>query len=175
MPRKKATPPLLDAAQAAFLAGPVSIGMASHDADRIPSLSRAFGCRVSPDRREVRVFLSRIHSADLLRDLAAGAPVAAVFSRPLTHETLQLKGQGVDLVALEPGDRAIMLAGAKDFAAELTALGYGETFCRALVAPSGDEAVAAVFTPTALFEQTPGPKAGARLEPRPGASMVRNT
>lgn len=166
MPRKTAAPPLLDAAQVAFLAGPVAIGMASHDADRMPSLSRAFGCRVSPDRREVRVFLSRIHSAPLLRDLEAGAPVAAVFSRPLTHETLQLKGEGVSLVDLEPGDRAIMLAAGEAFAAELVALGYPEAFCRALMAPSGDEAVAAVFTPTALFEQTPGPKAGTRLEPR---------
>ena len=167
MPRKKAPPPLLDAAQAAFLVGPVAIGMASHDGDRIPSLSRAFGCRVSPDRREVTVFLSRHHSGPLLRDLADGAPVAAVFSRPLTHETLQLKAEGVRLVELEPGDRAIMLAAGDAFAAELTALGYPEAFCRALMAPSGDDAVAAVFTPMALFEQTPGPKAGARLEPKP--------
>ncbi len=167
MPRKKAAPPLLDASQAAFLAGPVAVGMASHDADGVPSLARAFGCKVSPDRREVVVFLSRLRSASLLRDLAAGAAVAAVFSRPLTHETLQLKGSCARLDELAPGDREIMLAAGDAFIAELVSLGYPEPFCRLLMAPSADEAVAAAFTPVALFEQTPGPKAGARLEPKP--------
>lgn len=167
MPRKIAAPPLLDSAQAAFLGGPVAVGMASHDAEGVPSLARAFGCRVSPDRREVVVFLSKIRSASLLRDLAGGAAVAAVFSRPLTHETLQLKGERARLGDLEPGDREIMLAAGDAFSAELMALGYPEQFCRRLMEPSADEAVAAIFTPVALFEQTPGPKAGARLEPKP--------
>lgn len=166
MPRKKAAPPLLDAAQAVFLTGPVAVGMASHDAGGVPSLARAFGCKVSPDRREVTVFLSRRHAAPLLRDLEAGEPVAAVFSRPLTHETLQLKGERVRLAELQAGDREIMLAAGDAFAAELVSLGYPALFCKALMAPSGDEAVAAAFTPTALYEQTPGPKAGARLEPK---------
>lgn len=167
MPRKKAEPPLLDAAQAAFLAGPVAVGMASHDGDGVPSLSRAFGCKVSPDRREVTVFLSRLRSGALLRDLAAGQPVAAVFSRPLTHETLQLKAGQVVLRDLAPGEREIMEAAGEAFIAELVPLGYAESFCRALMSPSADEAVAATFTPTALYEQTPGPRAGARLEPKP--------
>lgn len=167
MPRKKADPPLLDADQAAFLAGPVAVGMASHDARGVPSLARAFGCKVSPDRRRVTVFLSRRRSGPLLRDLEAGEPVAAVFSRPLTHETLQLKAPCARLGELEPGDREIMLAAGAAFAAELVSLGYPERFCRDLMAPSADEAVAAVFTPSALYEQTPGPKAGRRLEPKP--------
>lgn len=167
MSGKKPAPPLLDAAQAAFLAGPVAVGMASRDQDGQPSVSRAFGCKVSADRRLVVVFLSRIHSAALLGDLQAGAPVAAVFSRPLTHETLQLKAEAVRLEALAPGDREIMLAAGEAFAAELMGLGYTESFCRALMAPSADEAVAAAFEPVALYEQTPGPQAGIRLEPKP--------
>lgn len=167
MPMMKNTQPLLDPAQAAFLAGPVSIGMASHDAQGVPSLARAYGCRVAPDRCEVMVFLCRRRSAPLLRDLAAGAPVAVVFSRPLTHETLQLKGLCARLDELAPGDREIMLAAGEAFCAELVALGYPEAFARALMAPSADDAVAATFTPVAAFEQTPGPRAGERLEPRP--------
>lgn len=167
MPRKKAAPPLLDASQAAFLVGPVAIGMASHDAAGQPSLARAFGCRVAPDRREIVVFLSRRRSVSLLCDLAAGAPVAAVFSRPLTHATLQLKGKHARLEALQAGDREIMLAAGAAFSAELIALGYSEPFARAIMAGCAEEAVAAAFVPVALFEQTPGPNAGIRLEPRP--------
>jgi len=81
----KANSPLLDAAQAAFLGGPVAINVASHDAARVPSIARAFGCRVSDDRREVVVFLSQPRSRRILDDLAAGAPIAAVFSRPATR------------------------------------------------------------------------------------------
>ena len=39
--------------------------------------------------------------------------------------------------------------------------------CAALMAPAGDDAVGVAFTPEAVFEQTPGPKAGMRLEPKP--------
>ncbi len=167
MPRTKAEPPLLDAAQAAFLTGPVAINVASHDAERVPSVARAFGCRVSADRREVVVFLSLKRSRRILDDLAAGAPIAAVFSRPKTHETLQLKAADARIQRLAEGDREIMLACGAAFCAEIMALGYSESFSRALMAPAADEGVGIVFTPVAVFEQTPGPKAGMRLEPKP--------
>lgn len=167
MPRRKSEPPLLDAAKAAFLAGPVAINAGSHDAARLPSITRAFGCKVSPDRREVVVFMSTHHSRTILRDLTAGAPIAVVFSRPKTHETLQLKGLRARIQPLAPGDREIMLASGAAFSAEIMALGYPEAFSLAIMAPAADEAVGVAFTPSAVFEQTPGPKAGMRLEPRP--------
>jgi hypothetical protein len=60
-----------------------------------------------------------------------------------------------------------MLACGAAFIAEIMALGYSENFSRALMAPAGDDAVGVAFTPEAVFEQTPGPKAGMRLEPKP--------
>lgn len=167
MPRTPTDPPLLDAAQATFLCGPVSINVASHDAGQVPSITRAYGCRVAADRREVVVFLSKPHSTAILRDLAAGAPIAVVFSRPLTHETLQLKGASGRIQPLAPGDREIMLACGAAFSAEIITLGYSERFSLALMAPAGDDAVGVAFMPDAVFEQTPGPKAGMRLEPKP--------
>jgi hypothetical protein len=157
----------LDAAQAAFLAGPVAINVASHDAARVPSVARAFGCRVSADLREVVVFLSQKRSQGVLDDLAAGAPIAAVFSRPKTHETLQLKALDARIRRLAEGDREIMLACGAAFSAEIMALGYSESFSRALMAPAVDEGIGIAFTPVAVFEQAPGPKAGMRLEPKP--------
>jgi hypothetical protein len=167
MPRRKSDPPLLDATRAAFLGGPVAINLASHDAAQVPSIARAFGCKVSADRREVVVFLSQRRSQAILRDLAAGAPIAVVFSRPRTHETLQLKGARGRILPLGPGDREIMRACGAAFSAEIIALGHSESFSHALMAPADDEAVAVAFTPEAVFEQTPGPRAGMRLEPKP--------
>ncbi|UHD17872.1 hypothetical protein [Thiocapsa bogorovii] len=159
--------PLLDEAQALFLLGPVSISAASHDAAGVPSLARAFGCRVAEDRREVVVFVPTRSGDALLRDLAAGAPIAVVFSRPKTHETLQLKAHAARLEPLGPTDRQRMRASGSAFAAELIALGYSAAFAHALVAPSKEDGVSVVFSPTLLFDQTPGPRAGRRLEPQP--------
>ena len=167
MPRTKSDPPLLDATQAAFLGGPVAINLASHDDAQVPSIARACGCKVSADRREVVVFLSKRRSQAILRDLEAGAPLAVVFSRPRTHETLQLKGGHGRIRPLGPGDREIMLACGAAFSAEIIALGYSEHFSKALMAPVEDDAVGVAFKPDALFEQTPGPKAGMRLAPEP--------
>ena len=166
MPRTKSDPPLLDAKQAEFLGGPVAINVASHDRDQVPSIARAYGCRVTADLREVVVFLSRRRSEALLRDLAAGAPVAVVFSRPKTHETIQLKGALARVRPLAARDRARMRACGAAFATEIIALGYSEGFSNTLMAPVNDDAVAIAFKPDGVFEQTPGPKAGQRLEPR---------
>lgn len=153
----------LTATQAAFLGGPVAINAASHDAIGIPSIARGFGCRVTPDRREVVILLSMQRAQAVLRDLAAGAAIAVVFSRPKTHETLQLKGMRGRIQPLAEGDREIMLAYGAAFAAEIVALGYHERFARSLTQPAGDEAIAVAFVPNAAFDQTPGPKAGMRL------------
>jgi hypothetical protein len=157
----------LNASQAALLCGPVAINAASHDAAGVPSITRAFGCRVTADRREVVILLSTQRSQAFLRDLAAGAAIAVVFSRPKTHETLQLKGARGRIQPLEGRDRQIMLAYGAAFTAEIMALSYAERFSRALTSAVADEAIAVAFTPNAVFDQTPGPKAGARLAPAP--------
>jgi hypothetical protein len=149
---------------AGFLGGPVSINVASADANLVPSLGRAFGCRLSPGRDRVTVFLPVTWSPALLRDLGAGGPLAAVFSRPSTHRTLQLKGRDVVVEALAPDDRERMLAYGEQFGNEIRGLGYSEPFTKGLVAAVRDEAVAVTFTPFAVYAQTPGPGAGQQLE-----------
>ena len=59
-----------------------------------------------------------------------------------------------------------MRAAGRAFAAESLALGFPDYFSNLIMASSSTEATAVVFTPIAVFEQTPGPKAGTRLEPR---------
>lgn len=141
------------------------MNLASHDANLIPSLTRAYGCRVLEAGLRVKVFVSVPRSEPLLRDLRAGAGIAAVFSRPSTHQTLQLKGSAVEILPLAPGDRGIMLAYGEAFAKEIQALGYGEDFSGAMMHPVREEALGIVFRPEALFEQTPGPPAGQQLRP----------
>lgn len=157
--------PLLDTSRAAFLLEPVAINVASRDSGFVPSIARAFGCRISADRRLVTLFLSAARSRVLLRDLRAGAPIAAVFARPINHRSLQLKAPAAEIQPLAPGDEERMAAYADAFAAELAGLGESRIFSQAMVMAVSDEAIAVTFAPTGMFEQTPGPAAGQRLEP----------
>lgn len=157
--------PLLDAAQCAFLRGPVAINVASRNDQLVPSIARGYGCKVSRDRRRVLVFLATRRAQAVLRDLGAGGPIAVVFCLPSTHKTLQLKAASAEIVPVEPADRRIMRVYRDAFFAEILALSYKEGFSRALAGGADDESVALSFEPSAAFEQTPGPEAGKQLAP----------
>jgi hypothetical protein len=163
MSKNPANAPLLDEAHAAFIQRRVAINVGGRDADNVPALVRALGCRVSPDRRRVTVFLSVPRSRTLLDDIRDNGRIAVVMSRPSTHQTIQLKGTDAATAPLEDGDRALMAAYQDSFVQELIELGYLETFARAVVSGQSDEIVAVTFTPVEAFVQTPGPGAGQRL------------
>jgi hypothetical protein len=158
---------VLDAEHAAFIQRRVSMSVASCSSGGLPSLARAYGCRVSPDGRSVTVFVAVPRSQALLSDLRAGSGLAAVFSRPSTHETLQLKGTRAQVLPLADGDRLLMRAYGEGFAAELNLLGYRDPFTGTLMSGVEEEAAGLTFTLTAAFVQTPGPTAGHPIEPTP--------
>lgn len=154
---------LLDQAQADFLTRHVSILVGSCNERCEPSVVRAYGCRVGAERRSVTVFLAVAQSEAVLRDLRAGGAIAAVFSRPSTHETVQLKGARASIGSLRRGDRERMRAYARSFIEELASVGYRGAFGPAIMAGCEVECAAVTFTPSAAFEQTPGPTAGQPL------------
>lgn len=155
----------LDAEHAAFIEGRVSIIAASCGANNEPNLSRAVGCRVTPDRRTVTLFLFAAQSGALLADLRANGAIAVVFSEPSTHRTLQLKGNDANVAALDRNDAEILATYRQGFAAELAGMGYLEIFARTLLGCAAGDVVAVNFTVAEAFVQTPGPKAGTPLQP----------
>lgn len=156
-------PPLLDEEHAAFIQRRVSMLVGSCSVEGLPSLARAYGCRVFPDRRSLTVFLAVPQSEALLRDLRAGGAIAVVFSRPSTHQTLQLKGSVQRMSPVTADDRLVMRAYGRSFAEEVAALGFGRAFQHAIMAPVEHAAFAVTFVPAAAFVQTPGPAAGQQL------------
>lgn len=153
----------LDDAVAEFLAGRRSIIVASRDAANRPSLMRAVGFRLSPDRCEISVLLARSQSLQLLADLGAHGTIAVVFSEPSTHRTLQLKGCDARIEPASAADLAVMAPYAGNFADELLSVGVEPRLARALIAADPEDVVAVRFTPAEIYDQTPGPKAGAAL------------
>ena len=151
----------LTAAQAAFLQGPVSINVAASSRDGWPCVCRAQGCAVARDRRTVTLLLSDRRGRELLGALDGGSAIAAVFSRPATHATVQLKASGATRVASNAALRACNVRYARALADELVALGYGAALGQGLVELLTDsDLVALRFTPEIAFDQTPGPSAG---------------
>lgn len=138
------------------------MNVAGRDAENRPALARGLGIRVSPDRRTLTVFLSETHSSQLLQCLRDNGAIAVAVTRPKTHETLQFKGRVREIRPLSIDDREAMAAYQDSFAEELETLGYRREFTRQLLAGS-ENGVAVVFEPTAVFDQTPGPKAGEKL------------
>lgn len=155
--------PLADEANFALLRTGFMVTVASRDAAHVPSVTRALGCRVAPDRRRVTVFLLASQSDTLLRDLRATGAIAAVFSQPSTHRTIQLKGPDATIRAVEPGDVELIEANAAAALADLALAGFPESFARTIFAYDAPDVVAVGFTPTTAFVQTPGPQAGRRL------------
>jgi hypothetical protein len=155
---------LIDAQRIAFVTGGVSILAASRGSHNIPVIARAAGCRVCAGRERLALFLATSQAAALLEGVRTTGAIAAVFSQPSTHRTLQLKGGDGTVQPLQAGDAQAMARYAALFAAEFCVAGYPEALARALVWAPETDFVAVCFTPTAAFDQTPGPRAGARLE-----------
>lgn len=157
--------PLLDEALAAFVQTGVSINAGSRGPGNVPAVARANGCRVAADRRRVTVLLPASKSAALLEAVRATGAIAVVFSEPPTHRTIQLKGTDATVVPATDEDRATAVRWVDGFAAVLAPLGYSEEVFRALLGTDPADLVAVAFTPSAAFDQTPGPRAGAPLTP----------
>ena len=157
-------PSPLDADHAAFIQRGVSVIVASRNADLVADVVRGCGCRVSRDRRQVTVLVEPSRAGTLLEDIAANGMVAAVFSQPSTHRTIQLKGSDARLVKVTPADRSVAARHLEAWTLDLCSIGYATEFAGA-VRGRAEHLAAIRFTPSAAYQQTPGPAAGQRLAP----------
>jgi hypothetical protein len=155
--------PLLDADNAAFVQGGVSIVAASRDHSLVPSIGRASGCCVSGDRRQVTIFVIESQCERLVADVRASGRIAVVMSQPTTHRTLQLKAEKARVRALRAEERPVIARYVDAFASEIGKLGHTQAQARVVFECRDDDLVAIDFAPNAAFDQTPGPKAGKPL------------
>jgi hypothetical protein len=154
----------LDESLAAFLASRISVQVASCDEQGFTTLVRALGARVAADRQRVTVLLARAQAAPLLPMLRANGKIAVVFSHPVSHRTVQLKGRDAAIEAATPADEAELAPYAAAMAGHLATYDVPEAFARALVSCTPGELLAVSFTPCEAYGQTPGPRAGECLE-----------
>lgn len=151
---------MLDNDSAAFIQTGVSISMATCGADRLPNLVRAVGCKLLDDGARVGVFVSASRGAALLADIRSTGRVAAVFSLPSSNRTLQLKGFDAEVQAFDQADLGLIERHLAAFAREVEPEGVPAAIVHTVFAYRPEDLVLIVFSPCAVFSQTPGPKAG---------------
>jgi hypothetical protein len=105
-----------------------------------------------------------VQVAPVLAHVRETGRIAAVFSRPSTHRTLQLKGRDARVEPVPPADLPIVARYRDAFVTELVAIGYAEELIRTLLDFPDDELVMLSFTPQEAYSQTPGPNAGRALQ-----------
>jgi len=155
---------VLTAELAEFCQSGVSVVLASVGSDGRPVVGRGLACRIDTKGR-MRVILREPPNRLFLVALAAGGPVAATFTRPSTHRSIQLKAQSAAIALVEPPDGPAAHSQSGAFAAELAACGYDATFAYGHCGFEPYELCAIEFLPASAFVQTPGPAAGSVLAP----------
>ncbi|HEU4372455.1 MAG TPA: hypothetical protein VFS02_03145 [Telluria sp.] len=159
--------PLFDAEHAAFMQSGISLHMAACGAELAPSVARALGCRIAPQRTSVRLLVSRAQGAALLAHVGENGRLAAVFSEPSSHRTVQLKATDATVEAAGADDIAAVARYRDAFVAHLETSGYNPALIRAFLACPDSDLCAIRFTPCAAFSQTPGAGAGEALRMAP--------
>jgi hypothetical protein len=144
-----------------FLESGVSLLCGTRDAALRPDCCRAVGAIVAKDRRSVSVLLNPMTATRTLANLRDGGPCAMTASRPIDYRTLQIKGPAS--APRDPSELEQVIAN-RYLAAFVEAL-YLVGLQRAVVRRLRVAPVRVIELEVGeLFQQTPGPQAGQRLE-----------
>lgn len=138
----------------------VSTIVGTRDADLTPECMRAVGARVHADRRHLTVFLPAATAARSMANLRDNAEIAVSFSEVPKHRTRQVKGRAVKLREATEAERADIERYVEAFSAEIALVGLPPAVARRVAC---FPAHAVEVEVSEVFDQTPGPGAGARL------------
>jgi len=145
---------------ASFLEEGIGVHLGTRTADLEPNGVRAVAARVEDSGRQLVVYVPAVFADRVLPDLQSNGQVAVLFGRPVDERSVQVKGTFVDVRDGHDGERAMVLAQWDAYMENLGAIGIP----RAVYGQCPRWPVVAIrLKVTALFEQTPGPSAGAPL------------
>ena len=145
---------------AAFLQEGVGIHIGTRNAALEPNGSRALAVKVEEDGRHLVVYVARVAAERLLPDLQANGQAAVGFGRPIDDRACQVKGLFLGARAATEAERPAVSAQWDRFLGSLEQIGIPRAASRTWVTWP---AVAIRMRANALFNQTPGPDAGAPI------------
>ena len=151
---------MIDAELALFLQQGLAINIGTRDAALAPHAAYAPAALVEPDGTHVVIYVPAVGAGAVLADLAGNGQAAVVFARPMDDRACQVKGTYVSHRPATGDERSLVDTQWNGFMQQLEMIGTpGESTRTWMIWPC----VAIRLRVTALFNQTPGPDAGARL------------
>lgn len=137
------------------------IALATVSFDGRPIVGKGAGCVV--EGATIRITARKPINEKFLEAVLRGAQVAATFSQPTTHRSIQFKARSGQLDDPTAEDYAAAERQRDMFSAELIACAYAPEFTERYTTFAPHELVVLEIRPDDTFDQTPGPAAGARL------------
>jgi len=147
-----------------------SVLVGTVDARGVPSCCRGLALVSDDDLATARVYVPIATSQETIANIATTARIAVCMSHPVDHATIQLKGRAVATRLATEAEAARVRGLFKEFGAVLGTIGIPQTVMRTIV---DWPAFAIDIEVDAVFEQTPGPKAGVPL-PRDNGATKRS-
>ena len=145
---------------AVFLEEGIAIQMGTRNDRLEPNGARVVAVRVEDEGRQVVAFVPERAAPQVLPDLESNGQAALVFSRPPDERACQVKGVFVESRPAGSEDERFVIDQWERWVVRLTSIGLP----RQTTEPWQTwPCVAVRVRVTALFEQTPGPRAGAAL------------
>jgi hypothetical protein len=127
----------------------------------VPCIARGFGVRVLPGGQSLELLVSRWPGPQTISNLEQSGRVAVTFTSPETFEAYQIKGRATVLGDCDASDLALSTVFTNTICARVVALGERPDLVTITMTARGLFKIR--IEVEAVFLQTPGKNAGARL------------
>src|SRR5262245_46552729 len=151
---------MIDSALAAFFEQGVGIHIGTRNGTLHPNGARAVAAKVDQAGSHLVVYVAEIAAARLRSDLEANGQAAVVFGRPEDERSCQVKGVVIGVRPATDDERPMLEQQWDGFMNQLERIGIPRASQANWITWP---AVAIRLKVTTIFEQTPGPHAGAQI------------
>lgn len=145
------------------LNGPLSISIATRNAELRPHFARGFGIRLNDDQTQLTVMVPKAVAKECLDDIEDNGLIATTVAHMSSFRTRQFKGKVKQIADCSDEDYELMKR-IREAGSETSRLFFspeaGDGWGKYLLKPG----VAITFELSELFEQSPGAKAGEKLK-----------
>jgi hypothetical protein len=151
---------MIDKELAAFLQEGIAIQIGTRNANLQPNGARVVAVKVVDDGQHVVAYVPKAAAPQVVPDLESNGQAALVFARPPDERACQVKGVFVEARAARASERPFVSGQWGRWVQRLGSIGFPSA---ATENWDAWPCVAIRMRVTALFNQTPGPGAGAAL------------
>jgi hypothetical protein len=152
---------MIPAALVEFLESGLAVSVGTCGIDLMPETTQAVCVAVSADHASLRLFLPVATARATIEDLRANPNIAVTLSSPPTHRTVQLKGRVSRIAPAGHEEEALVKRYIANVVEQLVSVGLPAMLTQRI---SHWPCWAVEISVSEIFVQTPGPRAGSKLE-----------